>query len=197
MFMKLCEIFSKNPEEITPSSNYKKWFKKHPKTGFPKQEVFNYPSNAIYTDECNREIDTSKYIKLIVEGNKLSLCNIYSGDIIFIQHKDNINNRKENPICVFDNGNLGQIAFEGNIDDYSVEEIYEKCLNLKKDKTENDYSLERLKEYIKTLSSDYINHNIIIAFKYKQDIDKYYKEWNIYFDNEYLGDIVYCFGKRN
>lgn len=189
MFKYLCQLFSKTPKDIS-TSNYSKWFGNHHK--IMETCISPLPNNIKFIDECNREVDEEKYVQLKVSGNKLSLCNIHDGDIIFCQHKDNIKSRKENPICLFENGNIGQVAFEGNIDNYTIEEIYNQCLSLKSDTTENEYSLEKLTHYIKNLQDCY-NHNIIIAFKYNYKGDKYYKEWYMYFDNEYLGDVIYSF----
>ena len=182
-----------NRKSINPKDNPRKWIKKHYVS--PRHIEFCVGANTVYKDNNNRTVDMSKFLQLYVQGNKMEACNIHDGDIVLCstyEYLESIHAIQNNPIGIFSDGQMCQIAFMG---DYNTpfEEVWQKCCNCK-----SEYSINKEKEtlkeeialliYDKDFESDYI-----IGFKY---LDNHRKEWYIYFRSELVGIVKYAYKVR-
>lgn len=185
-------LFNRKP--INPKDNPRKWIKKH----YHYTQLFTDVSisiNTIFRDHNNREVDKSKFLPLCVQGNKMEVCNIHDGDIVLCstyEYLDSIHAIKNNPIGIFSNGNICQIAFMG---DYNTpfEKVWEKCSDCKSEWAINKEK-EILKEEIDSLIYDKnFETEYIIGFKYPSD---HKKEWFIYFRSELVGIVKYGYSPK-
>ncbi len=201
LFILMWNLFRKKLFEdrvalIDPKTEPRKWLEKNYKSYMGKKiKVF---SSVIYRDTNDQEIDMSKFCPMIVQGNKLSLCNIHDGNVILcstVEYLDSIGFRRNNhEIAVFSDGNICQIAFVGKYDT-PFADVWNGCLKCKPYCLINK-NRKQLKKEIELLKADAnFDGEYIIAFKYvysKSD-DNYWKEWYFYFKKEIAAIVKYAY----
>ncbi|MBP5455328.1 MAG: hypothetical protein J6Y37_02410, partial [Paludibacteraceae bacterium] len=180
----------------------RRWIKKQTNNKcFSKTGRYIVPRTK-YEKNDGEVLDGSKYLEFMVVGDKLDLCGIHNGDIILVTTREylhSIDDYTQKDICIFSDGNICQVAFEGNIGT-DFEEIWRSCRDTKNGKALLNKKKRDLKDYLTSWSSDKPNvDNIVIAFKYPVNKSgKNIKEWHVYQTSDIVGVLVYkCNGRIN